>query len=53
MFVGHSGDVLNKAKLYDKEIHKARSEAATMAVMVLAKYWKLVEKFMYKIRDAF
>ena len=46
------GFVLNKAKLYDEGIHLAGKEAATKAVMVLAKYSEAVEKFMYEIRES-
>jgi len=37
--------------LFDKEIHKAETEATSKSVMVLAEYSRMMEKQMYEIRD--
>jgi len=52
-FVGVSGDVVSKAKLFDEEIHKASNEAMIKAVTVLAEYSETMEKLLYEIRDVF
>jgi len=50
-FVGVSGDVVSKGKLFDEEIYKASNEAAVRAVIVLVEYLETMEKLLYEIRD--
>lgn len=52
VFVANFENVVNKAKLIDKEIHKTGLKVTAKAIIVLVEYLESMERLMYKISEA-
>lgn len=48
-FVENTRNVVNKAKSFDEEIHKARNQGLVKLVNVLEKYLERIKKLLYEI----